>query len=153
MEDLCLNDIEKFYTLNSDYISYIEYLEEELLNVRKENLQLKQITKNYVRRGDFDISLAKVIKTVIINDPATIIFWKDGTKTVVKCNKGDKFDPEKGIALCVMKKVYGNKGKFNDIFKKYIPDEVYECYKEPTVEETLESIVYPKRRRTRKIKK
>ena len=47
-------------------------------------------------------------KKVIFNPPATIILWEDGTKTVVKCNKGDVFDEMKGIALCYMKKALGN---------------------------------------------
>ena len=29
------------------------------------------------------------IKDVIFNEPATIIIWKDGTKTVVKCQEGE----------------------------------------------------------------
>ena len=44
---------------------------------------------------------------VLIQGTATIIWWSDGTKTVVKCQKGDKMDPEKGIAMCVMKKFMG----------------------------------------------
>lgn len=44
---------------------------------------------------------------VLIQGSATIIWWSDGTKTVVKCQKGDKMDPEKGIAMCVMKKFMG----------------------------------------------
>ena len=62
------------------------------------------------------------IKKVIFNDPATIVFWKDGTKTVVKCGKNDTYDKEKGLALCIAKKVYGNKYRWYDIFKKYIPE-------------------------------
>lgn len=42
------------------------------------------------------------IKDVIYNDPATIVFWEDGTKTVVKC-KNEKFDPEKGLAMAFQK--------------------------------------------------
>ena len=38
------------------------------------------------------------IKKVIFNDPATIILWLDGTKTVVKVID-EKFDPEKGLAV------------------------------------------------------
>ncbi len=60
------------------------------------------------------------IKKVIFNYPATIVFWKDGTKTIVKCQYGEVYDKEKGIALCFMKKFFENKGYFNDIFKKYI---------------------------------
>jgi hypothetical protein len=44
------------------------------------------------------------VKRVMINGPATIVFWEDGTKTVAKCLPEDKFDFEKGIAICFMKK-------------------------------------------------
>ena len=54
------------------------------------------------------------VKKVIFNDPATIVYWKDGTKTVVKCQKGDVFDPDKGSAMAFLKKCWGNKGNFND---------------------------------------
>lgn len=47
------------------------------------------------------------IKNVIFNDPATIVFWNDGTKTVVKCGKDDAFDPEKGLAMAISKYFFG----------------------------------------------
>ena len=40
------------------------------------------------------------IKKVIFNDPATIVLWSDGTKTVVKA-EGEPFDPEKGLAMAI----------------------------------------------------
>ena len=46
---------------------------------------------------------------IIFNDPATVVFWNDGTKTVVKCTKGDTFSPAAGFALCYMKKTMGEK--------------------------------------------
>lgn len=49
------------------------------------------------------------IKKVIFSDPATIVFWEDGTKTVVKCEEGEKFDPEKGVAIALAKKVLYSK--------------------------------------------
>lgn len=36
------------------------------------------------------------IKNVIFAPPATIVYWSDGSKTVVKCSEKDVFDPEKG---------------------------------------------------------
>lgn len=60
------------------------------------------------------------IKNVIFNDPATIVYWHDGTKTVVKCQDGDEFDPEKGLAMAFCKKFFGNRGNFNNVFKKYV---------------------------------
>ena len=60
------------------------------------------------------------IKDVIFNPPATIVFWMDGTKTVVK-DQGEVFyDPEKGMAMAVAKKAFGNQGNYYNQFKKYI---------------------------------
>lgn len=64
------------------------------------------------------------IKKVIYNDPATIVLWNDGTKTVVKCQKGDTYNPELGLAMCIIKKLSGNKGNYNDVFNKWLPSEV-----------------------------
>lgn len=64
------------------------------------------------------------IKNVIFNDPATIVFWSDGTKTVVKCGENDIYDPEKGLAMAVSKKYLGtNKSHSNymDEFKRWLP--------------------------------
>lgn len=65
------------------------------------------------------------VKDVIFNDPATIVFWKDGTKTVVKCqkDKGDTYNPELGLAMCIIKKMCDNKGNYNDVFNKWLPTE------------------------------
>lgn len=62
------------------------------------------------------------IKKVIFNDPATIVIWKSGDKTVVMCQPGDTYDPEKGLALCIMKRALGNKGNYNNIFRKWLPE-------------------------------
>ena len=58
------------------------------------------------------------VKEVIFHDPATIVYWEDGTKTVVKC-QGEEFDKENGLLAAIAKKVYGNKGSFNNIIKKH----------------------------------
>lgn len=60
------------------------------------------------------------IRDVIFNEPATIVLWRDGTKTVVKCGKRDNYDKEKGLAMCIVKKINGNKGNFNNLFKKWV---------------------------------
>lgn len=58
-------------------------------------------------------------KKVIFSGPATTILWNDGTKTTVKCQEDPKyFDEEKGIAMCYLKKMLGNKGNYNNIFRK-----------------------------------
>ena len=62
---------------------------------------------------------SRTIKNVIFNDPATIVFWTDGTKTVVKA-ENEEFDPEKGLAMAIAKKFLGNKGSYYNEFKKWI---------------------------------
>lgn len=69
-----------------------------------------------------DVSLFDIEK-VIFNDPATIVFWADGTKTVVKCGEEDVYDYQTGLLMCIAKKAFGNKGKFNDILREWIPEE------------------------------
>ena len=69
------------------------------------------------------------IKNVIFNDPATIVFWTDGTKTVVKCQEDDEFDPEKGLTMAIAKKIYGNKGSYCNVVKKWC-DPYHEKQKE-----------------------
>lgn len=67
-------------------------------------------------------NLLTEITNVIFNDPATIVFWNDGTKTVVKA-ENEPFDPEKGLAMAIAKKALGNKGNYYNEFKKWLPDE------------------------------
>lgn len=52
------------------------------------------------------------IKNVIFAPPATIVYWSDGSKTVVKCSEKDVFDPEKGLAMAIAKRCGGNKGSY-----------------------------------------
>ena len=47
------------------------------------------------------------IKHVIFDGPATIVFWDDGTKTVVKCTDGDNYSYDVGIAMATLKKIFG----------------------------------------------
>ena len=63
------------------------------------------------------------IKNVIFNEPATIVFWEDGSKTVVKCQDGDIYDPEKGLAMAISKKALGNHGNYCNEFKEWLPEE------------------------------
>lgn len=72
------------------------------------------------------------IKKVIFNDPATIVLWTDESKTVVKCQDGDIYDPEKGLAMAISKKALGNKGNYCNEFKKWLPEDEEE--EEKTVE-------------------
>lgn len=75
------------------------------------------------------------IKKVHFNPPATVVLWEDGTKTVVKVQDGDVFDPEKGLAMAISKKALGNKGNFNEVFKKWC-EPYYEKNSERAIEQS-----------------
>ncbi len=59
------------------------------------------------------------IKSVLYHKPATIIFWKDGTKTVVKAQNKEKYDKEKGFVMAYLKKILGNKGNYYEVIKRW----------------------------------
>ena len=88
-----------------------------------------------------------LIKNVIFSGPCTIVQWSDGDKTIVRCENED-FDKEKGLAMAIVKKLFGtneSKSNYNDIFKKWIPDEdeVFEEPKEPKEpKEPAKAILY-----------
>lgn len=57
------------------------------------------------------------ITNVIFSPPATVVFWSDRTKTVVKCLENEVYDPEKGIAMAISKKMIGdNKYEYYNTF-------------------------------------
>ena len=62
------------------------------------------------------------IRQVIYNDPATIVLWADGTKTVVKC-ENESYDKEKGLAIAIAKKALGNRGAYYDVFRQWLKEE------------------------------
>ena len=61
-----------------------------------------------------------MIQQVIFNPPATIVIWKDGSKTVVKCGENDIFDPEKGLAMAISKRAFGDNRDYYEIFAKWV---------------------------------
>lgn len=78
------------------------------------------IKSNVKHNYNFVFKWELAITNVIFNEPATIVFWNDGTKTVVKCQEGDTFDKEKGLAMAIAKKYIGNnKGSYANEIKKW----------------------------------
>ena len=108
----------------------------ELLNNARERffstipLQPKMSLEKYIIENTVDPAVTTAtpptsylpeIKNVHFNGPATVVLWKDDTKTVVMCQEGDIYSEETGLALCIAKKALGNMSNFNNIFRKWIP--------------------------------
>ena len=84
------------------------------------------------KNTDKQNALNKIIKKVIFNPPATIVYWYGGEKTVVKCSPDEMFDPEKGLAMAFVKYFFNNHGYYNDVMKKFTEPyykKMQECFR------------------------
>jgi len=104
------------------------------------DLTIDALTKRYNTKFE--------IKKVIFNGKATIVMWNDDTKTICKWNTAEEvYDPEKGLAMCFVKKALGNRygwwDKFIDIIDnaekinidKYIDAKIHESINSETHEQ------------------
>ena len=103
-------------TISNNLISNALYLDSNGQYVTKSGIKItdkSRFFKQYNIPGDFiyldkEGTLRQVaIKEIIFNDPVTIVFWDDGTKTVCKTLPGDVYDTENGLVRCIIKKLYG----------------------------------------------
>ena len=80
------------------------------------------------------------ITNVIFNPPATIVFWSDKTKTVVKCDPKEEYDPEKGISMAICKKLIGdNKRDYYNVFLHWIKK--YEKQRKEIEEDEIDDLL------------
>ena len=81
-----------------------------------------RVSFNQILNAICGVSKKVEITKVIFNNPATIVFWSDGKKTVVKCAGDEAFDEEKGLAMAISKRVLSNQGNYYNEFKKWLPE-------------------------------
>lgn len=93
---------------NDDFLDAIRYYYNDL-----------SIVENDLESIELRVDIPGMIDRVIFNDPATIILWKDGSKTVVKRSEDDIWDPEKGFCMAIIKKLYGR----TSFIKKFMEPE------------------------------
>ena len=96
----------------------LQYLESDIMITAE--LAKQQLNSIY---GVPKFNNPPTIKKVHFSGPMTVVIWEDGTKTLVKCSENDFFDCEKGLAMAIVKKMYGNDNSFHKIFNKWIPEE------------------------------
>lgn len=108
---------------NDDFLDAMRHCYNDILSVEKYNAPM-----------ELRVDIPGMIDRVIFNDPATIIIWKDGSKTVVKRSDDDIWDPEKGFCMAIIKKLYGH----TSFIKKFMESE--EKIPILTIEEACESL-------------
>lgn len=89
----------------------LTFLPGDLIADRSGNLSIRYGGLNAGKKSTSAANTV-AIKDVIFAPPATIVYWSDGSKTVVKCSEKDVFDPEKGLAMAIAKRCGGNKGNY-----------------------------------------
>ena len=107
----------KFFFPNSNYLQMTVSNKEKTVQDVFDTLTEEQKAVVYAFMSESNLV---EIKNVVFNPPATIVFWTDNSKTVVKA-KNEAFDPEKGLAIAIAKKALGNKGNYYETFKKWLP--------------------------------
>lgn len=75
--------------------------------------------------GDYDGDKDKILKEnikpdyiprkILFNDPVSVVFWKDGTKTIVRRAKGEKFNKYTAFTAALAKKIFDNNTTVNKI--------------------------------------
>ena len=75
--------------------------------ILEQQVHLSSEYANNVYLNNIKVNLVPSVTKVIFNDPATIVYFEDGTKTIVKKMEGETYNPDYGFALCIMKRAYG----------------------------------------------
>ena len=106
IEDCANSDLEAIQRLANDK-RYIKIYDRETLEFA---ISSRLRTNGYgIRKLELTTKCTDIkVEKVIYHNPATIVFWSDGTKTVVKCGKDDTYDKEKGFYIACAKKLFGN---------------------------------------------
>ncbi len=116
-----LSENELFWFSEESLFPQEEIDKEKMEKMVKARIELTNTFYNHFCKA-FNFPPRQVeIKKVIFNNPATIVFWSDGKKTVVKCADDEAFDEEKGLAMAISKRVLGNQGNYYNEFKKWLP--------------------------------
>ena len=108
MRNLFFDEIDEFIqTVYKELEQEINnsFLENELAEDEIDNdLNLIRMIEELEAEEQYDYL---AIEKIIFNNPATIVIWADGTRTVVKACKEDKFDKGVGLKTALLQRVFG----------------------------------------------
>lgn len=116
---------------------------EEELNVLEEGLKRAEKKE---KKANID-RFIDTIKAVyfVPHQGLTKVIWKDGTKTEVRCQDGDEYNPEAGLAFCIIKYLFGNISDYNKIFKSVFEKNANSIKKDTSVKKKKKAA--PKKKR------
>lgn len=115
-----------------------EKLREMLDQLQEEEEEKKRA--EFARVQAHNAVLRDMVEDVKFSGPCTIVFWNDGTKTMVRCHEKDHMDQEKGILACMAKKLYDNTNIFNEVLREYAEPEEEVHVHGSTVQEQMSNV-------------
>lgn len=96
--------------------------------------------RKFAERGTDEMKNVEV-KKIIFNNFKTIVFWNDGTKTIVYMSKEERnFDPEDAFRAAYTKKMYGTNSKIKRVIKEKSNIEQHQRIVEEKLKEELAKI-------------
>lgn len=98
----------------------IEEKEEKLM---KDTVNAIDTVFDLIKEQLTEYAQENCVKKIIRNGPATIVFWDDGTKTIVKRAKGTKDDIYMAFCSAFAKKMLGSNSRIQRIIKKNLVTE------------------------------
>lgn len=133
VHDVCITEVRREGSFYNDKVTIIAEVTDGWCS-NKPSVTFNPTRKDSINEGKVQI------KDVIFNPPATIVFWSDDTKTVVKA-ENEIYDPEKGLAMAIAKRAMGNQGNYFDTFKKYVEPYKKKCENEVPANDFLYKLV------------
>lgn len=121
--------------LTTNFANYITYNNNDRPVLGSTSYRdLKTCNKNLIKKYNFIGGFNKIcddgsvenfyIKKVLYKNPVTVVFWSDDTKTVAKIHGGDSYNPESGLVICVLKKLYGN-SNVRSLLNSWVSEDAY----------------------------
>lgn len=80
---------------------------------------------------------------VIVNQPAVVVFFSDGTKVVSQARETDDFDLAMGLLTCCFKKVAGKRWRVDEVewYLATAAEVILDCVMDPDAARCLSQIV------------
>lgn len=98
MYDICLDGKKECLSLDSRYVDTVP------MGVNYNQMY----RRNEMKTRDEKQTIYDCIDKVIFNGDRTIILWKSGNKTMVKCAEDEEFDYYSGFCAALAKKIFGS---------------------------------------------
>ncbi len=96
--------------------------------------------RKFAERGTDEMKNVEV-KKIIFNGFKTIVFWNDGTKTIVSMSQEERnFDPEDAFRAAYTKKMYGTNSKIKRVIKEKSNIEQHQRIVKEKLKEEMEKI-------------